>query len=105
MGGRKKRRGLLPHHGQVRPDGLRSLRAASAATRRPAKGPPAAKKKPNFKFLVCLLAGTALAAIGVHFLHAFQVKRNAGALLHQADQAEKEGNLRRAADYLIQYLA
>jgi tetratricopeptide (TPR) repeat protein len=55
--------------------------------------------------LACLLAGAAAATIGVHYLHAVQIKRNAGALLRQANQAENEGNLPRAADYLVQYLA
>jgi tetratricopeptide (TPR) repeat protein len=73
--------------------------------RHPDKGPPLVKKKANFKFLACLLAGAAVTGIGVHFLHAVQVKRNAGALLRHANQAETEGNLPRAAHYLVQYLA
>jgi len=43
----------------------------------------------NYKFLLGLLAGTAVFGTGVHFLHAYQVRRNAGALLTRAEQAEK----------------
>ncbi len=65
-----------------------------------------------------LLVVLALTAVGVHFLHAYQVARNAGVLLDQADQARQEadaakkaGNaakaadsLAKAADYLGRYL-
>ena len=65
-----------------------------------------------------LLIALALAGVGVHFLHAYQVARNAGVLLDQADQArqdadkaKKAGNaakaadsLAKAADYLGRYL-
>ena len=68
--------------------------------------------------LAVLLVALALLAVGVHFLHAFQVARNAGVLLDQADQARQEadaakkaGNaakaadsLAKAADYLGRYL-
>jgi tetratricopeptide (TPR) repeat protein len=42
------------------------------------------KKKFNVKFFALLVSATALLAAGVHYLHAFQVKRNAKTLLEQA---------------------
>lgn len=59
----------------------------------------------NFKFLACLLGAAVASGTGVHFLHAYQVKRNAGALLEQANRAEKEGRSDQAAEYLSHYLA
>src|SRR5260370_40180267 len=59
----------------------------------------------NLKFLACLLGGAAVFGTGVHFLHGFQLKRNAGALLEQANRAEREGHLEQAAEYLSHYLA
>ena len=58
----------------------------------------------NGKVLVCLLGAAAAFGAGVHFLHGFQVKRNAGALLEQADRAEREGRPQETADYLQRYL-
>ncbi len=40
-----------------------------------------------------------------YYVHGYQVKRNAGALLVQADRAEKDGNLAKAADYFSRYLS
>jgi tetratricopeptide (TPR) repeat protein len=37
-------------------------------------------------------------------LHGYQVRRNAGVLLVQADRAERDGELRKAAEYLRRYL-
>ncbi len=65
-----------------------------------------------------LLVALALAGVGVHFLHAYQVARNAGVLLDQADQARQDADkaknagdavktndsLAKAADYLSRYL-
>jgi len=42
----------------------------------------------NLKFLACLLGGIVLLGTGIHFLHGFQVKRNASALLEQAKKKE-----------------
>jgi tetratricopeptide (TPR) repeat protein len=58
----------------------------------------------NYKFLLGLLAGTAVFGTGVHFLHAYQVRRNAGALLTRAEQAEKAGDNAQALDYYRRYL-
>ena len=46
-----------------------------------------------------------LLAACVHFLHGFQVKRNASAFLRRADQTEEQEDLRLAAAYLSGYLA
>src|SRR5262249_43623169 len=40
----------------------------------------------------------------VHLVHRHQAKRNAGAILQQADRAEAEGNLEETADLLSRYL-
>jgi lipopolysaccharide biosynthesis regulator YciM len=53
--------------------------------------------------LVLLVAGAVLAG-AIHLLHRYQVKRNAHALLVQADQSEQEGQPAHAAGYLVQYL-
>ncbi len=68
--------------------------------------------------LAVLLVAVALLAVGLHFLHGFQVARNAGVLLARADEArthaeeaKKAGDapanaasLAQAADYLKRYL-
>jgi hypothetical protein len=63
------------------------------------------KRKLNYKFLACLLGGTVLLGAGVHFLHGYQVQRNAGTMLKQADDAEAQGKLAEAAEHLDRYLA
>jgi tetratricopeptide (TPR) repeat protein len=47
------------------------------------------RRKLNVKFLACMILSLAACGVGVHFLHAYQVKRNAGALLDTAVEAEK----------------
>src|SRR5262249_575767 len=55
---------------------------------------------------VLVVTGSALAlGLAVHFLHAFQVRRNAGILLSQAEKAEWEGQISKAIDYLHRYLS
>jgi tetratricopeptide (TPR) repeat protein len=62
------------------------------------------RKNLNVKYLIyCLGIGLVLGT-SVHFLHGYQVKRNAGAFLTQAYQAEEKGELTRAADYFSRYL-
>ncbi len=51
-----------------------------------------------------LVAGTILFAGGVHLLHGYQVQRNAGALLFQAERAREQGRLDLSAKYLQRYL-
>jgi tetratricopeptide (TPR) repeat protein len=45
------------------------------------------KRRVNYRFLACLLGVFACLAAGGHWLHAFQVQRNAGGLKERADQA------------------
>jgi tetratricopeptide (TPR) repeat protein len=63
------------------------------------------RRKINRRFLVCLLAVLAVLAVGIHFLHAFQVRRNIGILLRQADRAEKDQRPAKVLTYLRPYLA
>jgi tetratricopeptide (TPR) repeat protein len=63
------------------------------------------KRTVNVKFLAWLVGGAAVFGVGVHYLHGFQVRRNAAILLEQAHRAETEGRPDQAADYLGRYLA
>jgi tetratricopeptide (TPR) repeat protein len=58
----------------------------------------------NVKRLACLLVVLAVVGAGTHFLHGFQVRRNASSLLGQAAEAEKAGHLDDAVEYLDRYL-
>src|SRR5262249_33776308 len=62
------------------------------------------KRRLHFPFLVALLLALCLLGVGTHFLHAYQVKRNASSLLTLADEAEQAGELARSVDYLSRYL-
>jgi len=59
----------------------------------------------NLKFIALVLACTIVASVGVHFLHAFQVKRNIGSLLAHATKAEEDGEPVKAIGYLSRYVA
>ncbi len=63
------------------------------------------KRRFNFRLFAWLLGAFVVLAPGVHFVHAFQVKRNASFLLDQADKCEQGGELQKAADYYRRYLA
>ena len=43
----------------------------------------------NVKLLVWLVFGTLVLVVGVHFLHAYQIDRNADTLLKQGELADK----------------
>jgi tetratricopeptide (TPR) repeat protein len=58
----------------------------------------------NVKLLASLLVAAAVFAVGVHLLHGFQERRNASALLRQADLAEEDKQPRQAIVYLKNYL-
>ena len=58
----------------------------------------------NTRYLVGLLAVISVAGLGVHFLHAFQVKCNASSLLNQAVKAADQRQLDQSARYLARYL-
>src|SRR5438045_9787909 len=58
----------------------------------------------NLRFFAYLLLAAVAMATGVHFLHAFQVSRNARALLDQANVAKEEDSREDELRYLSQYL-
>ncbi len=58
----------------------------------------------NVKFFAMMVGVTSLLAISVHFLHGFQVRRNARSLLDQARQVEEKGQLYQASELLGTYL-
>jgi tetratricopeptide (TPR) repeat protein len=67
--------------------------------------PPAILRRTfNLRFFAALLALAALLAVGTHFLHAYQVRRNASGLLQQADRAEQEEEPVKALEYLSRYV-
>src|SRR5207237_6464921 len=65
---------------------------------------PAMRKKLNVKFLGALAGAAAVLGVGVHGLHAYQVRRNASDLLGQATRAEQQGQPEQAAEELGRYL-
>jgi tetratricopeptide (TPR) repeat protein len=77
--------------------------------------PPVFRKKLNIKLLGCLLGAAALLGTVVHFLHAYQVRRNADVFVALADEARQRAdspepkaraaNVRQEVDYLGRYLA
>ncbi len=62
------------------------------------------RKKFNVKFFAMLVGVTALLAVGVHYLHGFQVKRNAKTLLDQAHEAQKAEHAYQASELYSAYL-
>src|SRR5260370_14687035 len=58
----------------------------------------------NVRLLVCILVVIALGAGAIHRIHRHQANRQADAFLHQADAAEKQSQLGRAAKFLLRYL-
>ena len=67
---------------------------------------PAHRKKLTFnlKFTLILIAVVGIFGIGVHFLHAYQVDRNAVTLLDKADSALKAGDKSEAIRHLRTYV-
>ena len=63
------------------------------------------KKRINVKAIGIILATLALFGTGVHFLHGYQVRSNAGILLAQADRAEADGRRDNTANYLRRYIS
>jgi tetratricopeptide (TPR) repeat protein len=61
-------------------------------------------RKLNVKLLACLVLPLILLGVGVHFLHGFQVSRNADFLLRRAQKAKDEGNLKEQKKYLELYI-
>jgi tetratricopeptide (TPR) repeat protein len=62
------------------------------------------RKKLNYRFIACILAAAAAVGVGVHFVHGYQIKRNAVVLLRQADQAKEKSDYAEELQYLSQYL-
>ena len=58
----------------------------------------------NLKFVAALLVTLTVLGVGTHFLHAFQVKRNAGVLLRRAEEAEEKKDFATALDFFGRYL-
>jgi tetratricopeptide (TPR) repeat protein len=58
----------------------------------------------NIRFLIVLLASAAVLSAGWTAVHAYQVRRNSGALLAHADRAEQAGDDDRAVKLLGLYL-
>lgn len=63
------------------------------------------KRTLNRALLVKSACVLLLAGLGIHFLHAFQVERNAAALLDQAERALQANDLRQALTYYTHYLS
>jgi tetratricopeptide (TPR) repeat protein len=62
------------------------------------------KRRVNYLLLLALAVGLGLFGVGVHFLHAYQVKRNAGLLLEHARKARAAEKSELAEMYLRNYL-
>jgi len=62
------------------------------------------KRTVDLRFLAWMLAGLILFTTGAYFVNAYQVKRNASALLDQGRQAKEQKELQRAARYYQRYL-
>jgi Tfp pilus assembly protein PilF len=69
------------------------------------KAIPTMRRTLNVKLLTITLIILAVLAGGVHWLHGYQVQRNAGDLLARADRAEEQEDLAGACDYLERYVA
>jgi tetratricopeptide (TPR) repeat protein len=59
----------------------------------------------NLVFLTGFLAVSATLGVGIHFLHGYQVQRQASVLWDRAQRAEKDQDLAKAAELLSQYLS
>jgi tetratricopeptide (TPR) repeat protein len=64
----------------------------------------AATRRVNVRFLGVLVGALAILGPSVYFVNAYQVRRNADALKHRADQAYEEGRYLDAAKYYHLYL-
>ena len=61
-------------------------------------------KRLNIKLLAWILVAPAVFAVGVHFLHAYQIDRNAGTLKAMAEEAVKAGDTEEAISQYTQFL-
>jgi tetratricopeptide (TPR) repeat protein len=63
------------------------------------------RRKLNVKLVASVLAGLLVASVGVHFLHGYQLQRNAYRLLEQGDRAADDKDDEKALTYYGQYLS
>ncbi|HSG72072.1 MAG TPA: hypothetical protein VLA12_16760, partial [Planctomycetaceae bacterium] len=102
MSKKKKNRPNPQNSGAAQSDTSASAKTVSESA--------AAQKQPreirhlNTRFLSGLLIVCAVSALGLYFLHDFQVKRSADQLLTRSDQALAEGDSEKAMELLGQYL-
>src|SRR5262249_46746654 len=88
-----------------RPPRAARVKGGRVPARRPLTPGALMTQRLNLKLLGWVTGAFLVLAVGVHVLHGYQVRRNAGGLLRQADRAEAEGRPDRTAAYLGQYLA
>ena len=67
--------------------------------------PHVKRRRVRVGLVAVLIVVTVLLGSGIHLLHAYQVRRNSAAFIELANQAEKEGDLAKSADYLRRYIA
>ncbi len=58
----------------------------------------------NIKLSLWLVGITIFSVVGVHFLHGFQIERNADFLKRQAERSSKDGNAKEAIKQYVQFL-
>lgn len=92
------------------PQNSGAAQSGTSASAKTVSESAAAQKQPreirhlNTRFLSGLLIVCAVSALGLYFLHDFQVKRSADQLLTRSDQALAEGDSEKAMELLGQYL-
>jgi len=62
------------------------------------------RRRFNLRFVLIGMALLLPIGVGVHFLHAYQVRRSAQVLLQRAHQLEEAGQIKEAAKYYRQYV-
>ena len=62
------------------------------------------QKRLNFKFGLCLILGVAALAVGVHFLHGYQLRRTSRGLFSEAVQLEEAGQQKLALEFYEHYI-
>jgi tetratricopeptide (TPR) repeat protein len=62
------------------------------------------RKRINYRFALYLMLTVAALGTCTHFLHAYQVRRNASSLKDRANQFRQQGDLAKTAEYLGQYI-
>jgi cellulose synthase operon protein C len=83
---------------------LSTRRQTSLSTARHKPDPLRMQRTVNTRFLGVLVFAAVLLTVGVHFLHGFQVNRNAADLLIRAERAYKAENLEEAIQLQSLYL-